>query len=58
MVIKRYAIMNKRFLIAEICKLAPHYSFGDNREYLYSMDADELLDEYNCLNTMKGNENG
>jgi len=39
----------KEKLIYEICRLQPHYTFGDNAEELWNADDDELaelLEEY------------
>ena len=39
----------KEQLIYEICRLQPHYTFGDNAEELWNADDDELaelLEEY------------
>ena len=41
----------KDLLIAEICHMARHYQYSDNMEYLFSLDEEELQDEYNELKT-------
>ena len=34
----------KQKLISEIIQLNQNYSFGDNAEFLYSLDSDELFE--------------